>query len=215
MIENRARVSLEVGLWDERSERIWWFLAMGSSNYPNYALTFSPKTGLWDGVHTLGAAAATSFVLRDTTQLLLTDPTRGMLAWANISEDDSGQRIVGVLESTMYGLAEDTVRIRPQRMVLTYTSDATEVPGTGDSILWIMSGLLANEFSASADTVVKPAVVGPYAFYTATDRFPSANAGWATYWRWRLEPRSDTLNTLRRFQPLRMSVQFSAGAPGD
>ena len=213
LTENRGRVALELGLWDDRAKRIWWFLAMGASNFPNYALTYDPARNLWDGVHTIGAAAGTMVELRDTMHMLITDPEIGMPVWANYGVSDSGSEIVSVLESTVFGIAGDTVRVRPEGMALTYTTDAAATPNE-DSIVWIMRNLGAQEFAANTSQTIK-APVGWTGLYTTTDRFLIGDVGSAVFWRWRLEHWSDLTNTLRRFQPLRMNVKFTPSGTGD
>jgi hypothetical protein len=220
LTENRSRVGLEYGLWDSRSERVWWFMAMEGSNYPNYALTYSPSTGVWDGVQTLGCASATALTLRDTTQMLLADPTRGMLAWANNGPADSGVRITTALEGTIYGPAGDTVRVRPDQMALTFSLDASQVAGP-DSILWIMQNLGGSDFGTTQVTdtaalqIYTPGGYWPYATYTTSDRFQIDSSGSAIFWRWRLEQKANAVNTFWRFQPLRMSVSFTPNGIGD
>jgi hypothetical protein len=188
---------------------------MGSSNYPNYALTYDPARNLWDGVHTLGAAAGTAIELRDTMHLLITSPTTGTPVWANVGASDTGVLIATALEGVIYGIAGDTIRVRPEVMTLTYTTDAAEVPFPGkDSIVWIMRNLGAQEFTANTSQTLK-APAGPSALYTTTDRFYIGGVGSAVFWRYRLEHWPDTTNTLRRFQPLRMNVTFTPSGTGD
>jgi len=211
--ENQARTALEIAMWSERDRRIWLFFAEGTSNYPNYALTFDPFTLAWDGVQTLGAASATTVLLRDTVNMLLADPTRGMLAWGNVGVADTGTKITSALEGTIYAPFGDTIRARSERMVLTYTTEANATPGT-DSVGWSMFSLSGQEFAVGADTTWK-SPTGSVGAYILVDRFYLSDVGSAVNWRWRLEHKGDTINTLRRFTPLRMSVSFKPDGTGD
>jgi len=211
--ENQARTALEVAVWSERDRRIWLFFAEGSSNYPNYAMTLDPFTLRWDGVQTLGAASATTLLLRDTVNMLLADPTRGMLAWGNVGVADTGVKITSAIEGTIYAPYGDTIRARPERMVLTYTTEANATPGT-DSLGWFMGNLGGQEFAADFDSTWK-SPTGSAGSYLLVDRFYISDAGSAVNWRWRLEHKGDTINILRRFTPLRMSVSFKPDGTGD
>lgn len=219
LTENAGRRSLEQGIWDSRSKRIWWFLAMGSSNYPNYALTYAPETGVWDGVHTLGCATGITVSLRDTVHMLLTDPTRGMPVWANYGVTDSTVPITTALEGMIYGPAGDTTRVSPTSVWLTWSSgqalSGIEAP---DTILWIMQNLKGFDFKTSTTDTARLAMTSvlyqDISTYTAVDRFRPI-AGSAVFWRYRLEYKPNSTTLPFRFQPLRATIGFGADGIGD
>lgn len=194
--------SLTHAVWSSADERIWLFFADDTASVPNYAATLDPVALTWDGFHDIGAAHATSLLLRDTIRVLGAHNRTGQLLWLNQGETDTGLAIRSILEGAIYRAGGDSVWIEPEVAWLTYSAD-NWLAGSADSLYFEIEAMPVA--AAHRDSLTPVAI---NAQYIETTPFYFHDAGASPYWFWTMTFVSDTVVDRRWFQPIRMTVNF-------
>lgn len=196
---NRALLDQAILTFNRRDQHLYLFFAEGSSTSNNRCLTYNLNTGMWDGLFTFGASAATCTRFHDTTRLIFGNPSKPVIYAYDYNYSDGGTPISADLQSgKFYFTAKDgwPVRTKLDRIGFLGRSNSSLV----DTVMLIVTGDYAADtflVSYSSASVADSMSI----LYSNRDNL-------STHWSYKLHIRGDSAGAI--FQPHRLDIDFIA-----